>query len=430
MGGDNDVTIVPICLVGCGGMGSRHVRGFARLARTGMSNVRLAAVCDVRADNAERVASEAEALLGYRPRVHIGIEAALADPEIVGFDVVTEAFSHLGVVLPALNAGKHVLCEKPLALTVRSCRALIDAAEASGVVLATAENYRRDPTNRLAKAVIDSGLLGPIHLMQQTMVGGNDRIIITPWRHFKDKGAIGLDMGAHLTDIVQYYFGSFATAYGKGFIAEPVRRRQEKPEMQTEAYLRRFLEIPEEITATGEDSFIATYTMSSGLMVQMAYIASGTGKGWTQRSVHGRTGSLEIFNDRTGKAPILHRADGEVTGRALADLVGFRLDPLTEALYGPEISYQFSWDETDSGLLAIEIHDFAAAIKEGRPPEVDGMGGLTAVASVLAVYESGLAGRAVTMDEILAGKVSAYQDEIDASLGLLPHTTADDGVVS
>jgi hypothetical protein len=58
---------------------------------------------------------------------------------------------------------------------------------------------------------------------------------------------------------------------------------------------------------------------------------------------------------------------------------------------------------------------------EGRPPEVDGEGGLTAVASVLAVYESGIAGRAVTMEEVLDSRVSAYQDEIDAQLGLLPN---------
>lgn len=417
------MTTIPVCLVGCGGMGSRHVQGFARLARSGMSNVKLVAVCDVRSDNAERVAGEAEALLGYRPKIHLSIAEAIADPEIAAFDVVTEAFSHLSVVKPALDAGKHVLCEKPLALTVRSCRVLLDAAKASGAVLATAENYRRDPTNRLAKAVIDSGVLGPIHLMVQTMIGGNDRIIITPWRHFKDKGAIGLDMGAHLTDIVQYYFGDFAAVFGKGFIAEPTRRRQEKPEMQTEAYLKRFLEIPEQITATGEDSFIATYTMASGLPVQMSYVASGPGKGWNQRTVHGRNGSLEIFNDRTGKAPILHTAEGDLTGQALADKIGFKLDPLTEKLYGG-VSYEMSWAETDSGLLAIEIHDFAEAIAEGRPPEVDGMGGLTAVASVLAAYESGIAGRAVTMDEVMHSRISTYQDEIDAELGLVPKSNA------
>jgi predicted dehydrogenase len=193
--------------------------------------------------------------------------------------------------------------------------------------------------------------------------------------------------------------------------------------MQTEAYLKRFLEIPEQITATGEDSFVATYTMASGLPVQMAYVASGPGKGWNQRTIHGRNGSLEIFNDRTGKAPILHTAEGDLGGQALADRIGFKLDPLTEKLYGG-VSYEMSWAETDSGLLAIEIHDFAAAISEGRPPEVDGEGGLTAVASVLAAYESGIAGRAVSMDEVLSGGISAYQDEIDADLGLLPESNA------
>jgi predicted dehydrogenase len=401
---------VPVCLVGCGGMGSRHVQGFAALQGSGFSNVELVAVCDVRADNAERVAGEAEAALGYRPKVLASIAEALADPGIAAFDVVTEAFSHLSVVLPALEAGRHVLCEKPLALTVRSCRALIDAAKRGGAVLATAENYRRDPTNRLAKAVIDSGVLGPIYLMVQQMVGGNDRIIITPWRHFKDKGAIGLDMGAHLTDIVQYYFGDFEAVYGKGFIAEPVRRRQAKPEMQTEAYLKRFAEIPEQVTATGEDSFVATYTMASGLAVQ--------------RTVHGQNGSLEIFNDRTGKAPILHLESGDTTGRALADKVGFKLDALTEKLYGPDIAYEKSWAETDAGLLAIEIHDFAGAIMEMRPPEVDGWGGLTAVASVLAAYESGLLGRSVRIEDVLESRVSGYQDDIDAELGLLPGTSS------
>ncbi|MBL8594141.1 MAG: hypothetical protein JNK01_15760, partial [Devosia sp.] len=71
------MTTVPVCLVGCGGMGSRHVQGFARLQRSGLSNVRLVAVCDVRQDNAERVAGEAEKLLGYRPKIHLAIDDAV-----------------------------------------------------------------------------------------------------------------------------------------------------------------------------------------------------------------------------------------------------------------------------------------------------------------------------------------------------------------
>lgn len=408
---------VPMCMVGCGGMGSRHVSGYAALERVGQSNVDLVAVCDVRTDNAERVAAEAEAATGRRPQVFSSIEAALRESGAEAYDVVTDASSHLPVVAPILEAGKHVLCEKPLALTVRSCRALLDRAAESGAVLATAENYRRDPTNRLAKAVIDSGVLGDIYLMRQVLVGGDDRILITPWRHMKDKGAIGLDMGVHFTDLFQYYLGPFESAYGQGFIAEPIRYRQEQLEFDSAAYTQRLAEIPEQIVATGEDSVTVTYQMKSGVTVQLAYIPSGPGQLYQERVVHGRGGSLEIFRDRTGQAPVLHTAEGSKTGRELADAIGgVTLDPVTEALFGSEFSYDLDFQTTDANLLGVEIHDFAAALLEGRPPEIDGRLGLTAVAAVLAAYESGLIGQAVQIDDVLAGSLSGYQDEIDAGL--------------
>ena len=95
-----------------------------------MSNIDLVAVCEVREDNARRAAAEAEALLGRRPAIHLSMAAALADPAIAAFDVVTDVASHVAVVLPALAERKPVLCEKPLGLTVRACRAMVDAAAA------------------------------------------------------------------------------------------------------------------------------------------------------------------------------------------------------------------------------------------------------------------------------------------------------------
>src|SRR5262249_47957257 len=150
--------------------------------------------------------------------------------------IVTEAWTHLAVALPALEAGRHVLCEKPLALTVRSCKALIEAAARGGAVLATAGKYRRDPPNRLAQAALEAGLIGHIHLMSQFHVGGDDRIIITPWRHMKDKGSIALDMGCHLTDIMQFHLGEIDSVSGVGMIAEPLRKRRDKPEKDLPAY--------------------------------------------------------------------------------------------------------------------------------------------------------------------------------------------------
>jgi predicted dehydrogenase len=412
---------LPVCLIGCGGMGLRHITGFAALQKAGVSNVELVAVCDIREDNATRGADEAERLLGKRPAVFTSVAAALADPAIAGFDIVTEAWTHLEVALPILEAGKHVLCEKPLALTVKSCKALIEAAKRGGAVLATAENYRRDPPNRLAKAAIDAGLIGHVHLMQQFYVGGDDKIIITPWRHLKDKGSIALDMGCHLTDIVQFYLGEIESVSGMGFIAEPLRRRREKPEKDLPAYWARLREMPETVVPTGEDSIAATYTMKSGALSQVTYIPSGPGKRFVQRTVHGRGGSLESPRDRTGGAVTLNRASGVLTGAdILAALPDFQLDEVTDRLFGGAVAYDIPFNDSDAALMAIEIHDFADAVLKGRQPEVDGHLGMTAVAAVVGAFESGLAGRPVTMADLLSGKVSAYQDSIDESLGLLP----------
>ena len=343
------MTTVPVCLVGCGGMGSRHVQGFARLQRSGLSNVRLVAVCDVRADNAERVAGEAEQLLGYRPKIHLSIDEAVADPEIAAFDVVTEAFSHLSVVLPALRVGKHVLCEKPLALTVRSCQALIDAAKAGGAMLATAENYRRDPTNRLAKAVIDSGVLGPIHLMVQTMIGGNDRIIITPWRHFKDKGAIGLDMGAHLTDIVQYYFGAVPIGLRQGLH----RRADPSPAGKAGDADRG---VPEALPRDSRADHRHGRGSRSSPPTPCSPACRCRCRTW--RRDRARAGTSVPCMAGTARwrsstiAPARRRSFTRRTvispARQLADKIGFKLDQLTQTLYGG-VSYELPWAETDSG---------------------------------------------------------------------------------
>lgn len=411
---------VRLALVGCGGMGQRHVLGYEALVGTGLANVELVAVCDTNEANARRVAAEVERVGGRSPRVFTSIADALADDSIDAFDVVTDASSHFAVTMPILAVGRHVLCEKPLGLTVRSCRAMVEQAETAGAVLATAENYRRDPVNRLVRAVLDANLLGDVYLMTQQAIGGNDEIIITPWRHLKDKGAIGLDMGAHYTDILRYYLGEIESVFGRGLIAEPIRRRRAAPELDLESYRARFASIPDQVVATGEDSVIAMYRMASGVTAMIAYIPSGAGVHYWERRLHGRAGSIDIPNDRSGAPAELRRADSTLRGAAIATaLPGFELDPLTRALFGTDgTEYDLPGAQVDAALLAIELHDFAAAIVGSGRPEVDGRDGLLAVAAVLAAYESDLAGRSVSMADVLDSTVSAYQDGIDAALGL------------
>ncbi len=183
--------------------------------------------------------------------------------------------------------------------------------------------------------------------------------------------------------------------------------------------------MPAEIRATGEDSVVATLRMKSGVLVQLSYVPSGPGGRYYQRSVHGRDGSLDIPRDRTGAGTMLKRAGGELSGRQiLAELGHFALDRVTSALFGAAgVEYQLPFAAADAGHIAIELHDFAQAIIDGRSPEIDGTGGLTAVAALLGVYESCLAGRSIAMQELLSGAVSAYQDDIDRSLGLVTGST-------
>jgi predicted dehydrogenase len=208
---------------------------------------------------------------------------------------------------------------------------------------------------------------------------------------------------------------------GFGFIAEPVRYNRDGASMPHPAYRYHQAEMPDQVVATGEDSVVATFRMKSGALVNLTFVASGPGRNWYQRSVHGRLGSLEIPQDRHGGAPILRRAGGELVGRQiLRELPGFELDEVAARLFGREgVEYDLPFPTSDAGEIAIEVHDFAGAVLGNAAPEVDGHGGMTALAAMLGIYESTRLGRPVAMEELLDGTVSGYQDELDRSAGLI-----------
>ena len=416
---------LPICIVGCGGMGHRHTIAYHTLEETGLSNMELMAVCDIKRENAERVAGEVERLFGRRPLIFTDLDRMLAHPDIAAVDVVTDGSSHHEIATAALAAGKHTLVEKPLGITIRACLRIIDAAARSGATLATAENYRRDPVNRMARAVIDAGLLGEPFLMMQTALGGGDLMAATPWRHRKEKGAIGLDMGVHYADIIRYYLGDYRRVFGRGLIVEPIRRRPPADDHPLISYREQTPSYPETIEATGEDSILAQYTMERGATVQFTHIGGGRGSRRFERSVHGRWGALDAPRDRTGE-PLRLRLEGrELNGKEILELLpDFSLNEITARLFGddgvvydlPDVAHAEM--ALDARLLAIEYHDFGEAALQGRPPEVDGRDGMIAVAAILGAYESAAVGRVVEMEELLSGAVRVYQEEIDDALGL------------
>src|SRR5712691_8838101 len=163
---------VRLAIIGCGGMGRRHLAGLAELSRTPHMNLDLVAVCDPNRQNAEDLADEAYELLGERPTVYA--EATTMVREVDGLeaaDCPTDTGSHHVAATQALQLGLHTLCEKPLALTIRGGARIVAAAEQSGRILSVAENYRRDPMNRLVRALLDDGAIGNRQFITESDIG-------------------------------------------------------------------------------------------------------------------------------------------------------------------------------------------------------------------------------------------------------------------
>ncbi|NJN82491.1 MAG: Gfo/Idh/MocA family oxidoreductase [Caldilineaceae bacterium] len=138
---------IRLAIVGCGGMGHRHLYALAELQRAGLSRFELVGACDPVTANAESLAEQAEELLGSRPTV-VGAMAGLVALDVQAVDITTTPRYHHNLAIEALDHGWHAMVEKPVGLTVRACNLIRTAAAKSDRVVSVAENYRRDPINR------------------------------------------------------------------------------------------------------------------------------------------------------------------------------------------------------------------------------------------------------------------------------------------
>ena len=212
-----------LALIGCGVMGRRHVLGLKALKDSGREPFHLAAVCDPVPESATGTADIAEELLGRRPDVFPDLTTLYGSTTVDAVDITTAPNFHLDVGEEALANGAHVMVEKPITLTIAQGRALVATADQAGRRLAVAENYRRDPINRLARAALDAGLIGRPFLITQSSSSGGEKVIITPWRHRKQSGGIVVDMGVHYTDLFEYYLGPLDSVGGMSAVIDHER---------------------------------------------------------------------------------------------------------------------------------------------------------------------------------------------------------------
>ena len=418
-----------LAIVGCGGMGHRHLYGLAELQRAGLSPFELVGACDPVEENARSLAGQAEELLGQRPDTVADLEELSKVGEVCAIDLTTLPQAHHTVGVDALQRGWHVMSEKPMGLTARACRLMLDAARGSGLVLSVAENYRRDPVNRLARTLIDAGAIGDPRLMIHHTLGGGDRMLISVWRHQKNSSGLLLDVGVHFADIMEYFLGRAESVFAQTRLHEKVRvnpmaGRQDGSSGSSPGgvYERWQKQMPAEFEATAEDAGYATILFESGAVAQYVEDHAARGESIWKRAIFGSLGSLNLPGDRSGKRLQLFREGAEaIDDERLLELVPeFRLDDTTAALFGGErlFEYDLEFTHTDRKLIAVEYGEFGQAILEGRSPEVDGEQGARSVALAYALMESQAAARSVSVDEVLADRTNAYQDDINISLGI------------
>lgn len=427
---------IRLAIVGCGGMGHRHLYGLAELGRTaGASDqdFELVGACDPVQANAESLADQAAERFGRRPTVVAELDQ-LAALDVEAVDLTTTPRSHHFIAVAALERGWHVMVEKPLGLTVRACNMIRRAAGQSAGVLSVAENYRRDPINRLARALLSAGVIGDPRLLIHHSIGGGDQMLISVWRHQKDQSGVLIDVGVHYTDMMEYLLGPIDTVYAQTRLHEPIRKNPagaggEPTANPAGVYGRWQKEMPAEFEATAQDAVYATLVFQNGAAGQYIEDHAGQGEERWARQIYGSAGTLILPNDRTGERITLQRpapAEGprrveELGADRLLELVpDFRLDPVTAALFGGDRlwTYSFPFHETDRKLLAIEYADFAGAIRGEHAVEVDAEQGTRSVAAAYALLESGALGRPVTLAEVMAEQVDGYQQSINESLGI------------
>ncbi|MEK3808704.1 Gfo/Idh/MocA family oxidoreductase [Bacillus sp. FSL H8-0547] len=133
-------------------------------------------------------------------------------------DIVTPNHSHAEIAIAAAEAGKHVICEKPLALNAEEAERMLAAAEKNGVVHMISHNYRFAPAVQYAKKLIEEGRLGKIYHVRATYLQDwlMDPDFPIAWRLKKEitgSGALG-DIGAHIIDLTRFLVGEMIEVVG------------------------------------------------------------------------------------------------------------------------------------------------------------------------------------------------------------------------
>jgi predicted dehydrogenase len=285
------MTRIGMGLVGPGFVGAHHIDAVRRLGFVDV--VAVAASSDA---SARRKADALEV-----PKAYGSFEALVADPDVHVVHNTTPNYLHVPVILAALARGKHVISDKPLAMTAADARQLLDAANKAGVVHAVTFNYRGNPLVQQAREMIAAGELGPVHFihgayLQDWLLESTD----FSWRLEPEKGgassAVG-DIGSHWCDLVQHVTGRRIVEVLADLTT--VVQSRLKPSGSVEAFARGGEAAREEVQVRSEDlaSILVRFDNGAKGCVSVGQVCAGHKNGlWFE--VNGRQASVRWDQER------------------------------------------------------------------------------------------------------------------------------------
>ncbi|MBQ4051923.1 MAG: Gfo/Idh/MocA family oxidoreductase [Oscillospiraceae bacterium] len=209
---------IKIGFIGCGGIANqKHFPGMAQ-----EEAVELVAFCDLIPERAEEAAKKYGT---PDAKVYTDYHELLADPEIYAVHVLTPNVSHCQISCDAMRAGKHVLCEKPMAATKEDAKKMLEVRDETGMMLTIGYQYRHFPVNATAKKVIEDGWLGDIYYGEASLLR---RRGVPTWGVFIDKEKQGggplIDIGTHALDLTLWMMNNYEVDYVVGTSFEKLGR--------------------------------------------------------------------------------------------------------------------------------------------------------------------------------------------------------------
>ena len=317
--------VLGICLIGCGRAGMIHARNYVNR----VPGARMVACVDV-VEAAARAAAEETGAKRYATDYH----DILDDPEVDAVVVVSPTDLHRDIVIDCARAGKHIFCEKPMAMNVEECQAMIDACEANHVKLQIGFMRRHDAAFQRAKAMLDSGAIGDlVQIHSHTRGPSKPR----PWMYDIGKSnGILAEVNSHDIDACRWFAGSdISTLYAIAGNYRNPEARAEYPDYY--------------------DSLLMTGTFENGVQFEI------DGAAYVQ---YGYDSHVELV----GTKGVLH------VGRSEADSVR-----CTTVEHGTTQAFVNSWMTLFIDAYLAEDCAFVRAVLDDAPTPVTGYDGLQAV---------------------------------------------------